>query len=85
MSNNKKDINSADFKEEYAIILDYLPLGYLNSSKSKFGGKPIAQAIGIDTFVFLELAPKNGVTLEIGELVYIGKGKRDKIYRFRKL
>ena len=77
----KIDINSTDFKENYAIILDYLPMGYLNSSMTKFQGKPIAQAIGIDMFTFLELGPKTGVILEIGEVVYIGKGKRDKIYR----
>jgi putative nucleotide binding protein len=48
---------------------------------SKFGGKPIAQAIGTEQFTLLELAPKNGVALEIQDTVYIGKGKRDKIYR----
>ena len=78
--NKKLDVNH-EYKENYAIILDYLPRGYLNSTMTKFGGKPIAQAIGIDKFTFLELAPKNGIFLEIGEVVYIGKGKRDKIYR----
>ena len=48
---------------------------------SGFGGKPIAQAIGTEFFTFLELAPKKGIDLEIQERVYIGKGKRDKIYR----
>jgi hypothetical protein len=48
---------------------------------SKFGGKAIAQAIGTEQFTLLELAPKNGVDLEIQDTVYIGKGKRDKIYR----
>lgn len=71
-----------DFKKENnAIIIDYLPRGYLNSSMTKATGKPIAQAIGKDYFTLFELAPKNGKNLEIGETVYIGKGKRDKIYR----
>ena len=48
---------------------------------SKFGGKAIAQAIGTEQFTLLELAPKTGVDLEIQDTVYIGKGKRDKIYR----
>jgi len=68
-------------KENHAVILDYLSRGYLNREMTKFGGKPIAQAIGISNFTLLELAPKNGVDLEIQDLVYIGKGKRDKIYR----
>ncbi len=63
--------------EDYAIILDYLPSGYPKSNKNK----PIAQSIGINNFTLLELAPKNGVDLEIQDTVYIGKGKRDKIYR----
>jgi putative nucleotide binding protein len=28
----------------------------------------------------LELAPRRGINLEVGEKVYIGEGKRDKIY-----
>ena len=68
-------------KEENAVVLDYLSRGYVKSDMSKFGGKPIAQAIGTEQFTLLELAPKNGVNLEIQDTVYIGKGKRDKIYR----
>ena len=68
-------------KEQYAVVLDYLSRGYVKSDMSKFGGKPIAQAIGTEQFTLLELAPKNGVDLEIQDTVYIGKGKRDKIYR----
>ena len=74
---NKNNIK----KEENAIILDYLSRGYVKRSMTNYEGKPIAQAIGTDFFTFLELAPKRGVDLEIQEKVYIGKGKRDKIYR----
>ena len=76
--NNKKPTVQ---KEENAVVLDYLSRGYVKSDMSKFGGKPIAQAIGTKQFTLLELAPKNGVDLEIQEEVYIGKGKRDKIHR----
>ena len=41
---------------------------------------PVAQAIGEENFSLLELAPRKGVPLEIGERVYIGEGKRDKVY-----
>ncbi len=63
-------------KEEYALILEYLPNGYPLEKKMM----PIAQAIGEENLTLLELVPRRGVTLEIGERVYIGEGKRDKIY-----
>lgn len=78
---NKNGKKAAVKKEENAVVLDYLSRGYVKSDMSKFGGKPIAQAIGKEQFTLLELAPKNGVDLEIQDTVYIGKGKRDKIYR----
>ena len=77
----KKNKTPTVKKEENAVILDYLSRGYVKSDMSKFGGKAIAQAIGTEQFTLLELAPKNGVDLEIQDTVYIGKGKRDKIYR----
>jgi len=63
-------------KEENAIILEYLPNGYPLEKKMM----PIAQAIGEKTLVLLELVPRRGVDLKIGEKVYIGEGKRDKVY-----
>ncbi len=63
-------------KEEYAIILEYLPHGYPLEKKMI----PIAQAIGETNLTLLELVPRRGVSLETGEKVYIGQAKRDKIY-----
>jgi len=63
-------------KEEHALVLDYLPYGYPLDKKMM----PLAQAIGIKNFTLLQLIPRRGVKLEIGEEVYIGEGKRDKIY-----
>lgn len=63
-------------KEEKAIILDYLPNGYPLEKKTM----PIAQAVGLNGLTLLELAPRRDITLEVGEEVYIGEGKRDKIY-----
>ena len=63
-------------KEEYAIILDYLQNGYPLEGKMM----PIAQAIGKINLTLLELVPRRGITLSVGEEVYIGEGKRDKIY-----
>lgn len=63
-------------KEENAIILDYLPYGYPLEKKMM----PIAQAVGSRFFTLLQLIPRRGIKLEVGESAYIGDGKRDKIY-----
>lgn len=63
-------------KEEFAIILEYLPNGYPLEKKMM----PIAQAVGEANLTLLELVPRRGTTLTIGEKVYIGEGKREKIY-----
>ncbi len=63
-------------KEESAIILEFLPNGYPLEGKLM----PIAQAIGKENLILLELVPRRGVSLEAGEEVYIGPEKRDKIY-----
>jgi putative nucleotide binding protein len=67
--------------EDYAIILDYLPLGYVKEDAPSFKKKPVAQAIGIEEFTLLELTPKEKINLDIHEKVYIGAGKREKIAR----
>ncbi len=41
---------------------------------------PVAQAIGEESFTLLELSPRKDTDLALGEKVYIGEGKRDKIY-----
>src|SRR4030042_762052 len=63
-------------KEETAVVLDYLPNGYPLERKMM----PVAQAIGKKNLVLLELIPRRGISLNTGEEVYIGEGKRDKIY-----
>ena len=63
-------------KEEFAIILEFLPNGYPLEKKMI----PIVQAIGKTNLTLLELVPRRGANLEIGEEVYIGEGKREKIY-----
>lgn len=67
--------------EDNAIILDFLPLGYVKEGTPSFKRKPIAQAVGSEEFTLLELIPKERVQLDIHERVYIGAGKRDKIAR----
>ena len=67
-------------REEYAIVLDFLPHGYAGSRVAM----PIAQAIGETAFTLLELVAKEGVTLAPEERVYIGSGERDKIARVKR-
>ncbi len=68
-----------ELMEDYAYILDYLPSGNPIDVHTEHRNKPIAQAVGEDYFMLLELAPKRGVNLTPGERVYIGRGFRDKI------
>ena len=63
-------------KEDFAIVLDYLPYGYPATGRMM----PIAQAIGEKTLILLELVPRRGLKLDTKEKVYIGADKRDKIY-----
>ena len=67
-------------KEETAIVLDFLPNGYPYDDRPMYMKTPIAQAIGKEHFVLLELVPKKGTHLQSFEEVYIGDGKRDKIH-----
>ncbi len=63
-------------KEDYVIVLEYLPNGYPLERKMM----PIIQSIGKENFTLLELVPRRGVTIEIGEEIYIGEGRREKVY-----
>jgi len=63
-------------KEEYAIVLDFLPYGYPLEKRMM----PVVQAVGEKKFTLLQLIPRRGEKFETGEKVYIGEGKRDKIY-----
>jgi len=63
-------------KEEFALILEFLPNGYPLENKIM----PIAQAIGKENLTLLELVPRRNINLKIGQEVYIGEGKRPEIY-----
>ena len=67
-------------KEEKAIILDFLPNGYPFDKRPMHMKTPIAQAIGKEHFIILEIVPKKGIFLQPNEEVYMGEGKRDKVH-----
>ncbi len=66
-------------KEDYAIVLDFLPRGYSDS----YSDEPIAQALGEKYFTLLELVPRKGVNLLLQQKVYIGPDKRPEIERIK--
>ena len=61
--------------EENAIVLDYMPTGKPSAVRTE----ALAQVMGKEFFTLLEVVPKNGVSLAIGEEVYIGKDERKKV------
>lgn len=67
-------------KEEYAIVLDFLPNGYPFDTRPSHRKTAIVQAIGKEHLVLLELVPKKDVFLQPHQEVYIGEGKRDEIH-----
>ncbi len=67
-------------REEQAIVLDFLPYGYLTDTRPMHMKTPVAQVIGKNFLVLLELTPKKGIFLQPNEEVYMGEGKRDKIH-----
>ena len=67
-------------KEEFAVILDFLPNGYPFDKRPLHVKTAIAQALGKENLVLLELVPKKDCFLQPHEDVYIGEGKRDKIH-----
>ncbi len=69
--------HTTDIKEQYAYILDYLPNGYAEDTRPIHLRKPLAQALGAEFFILLELSIKEGERLEIESRVFVGKGERD--------
>ncbi|MGM5481087.1 MAG: DUF655 domain-containing protein [Nanobdellota archaeon] len=67
-------------REEQAIILDYLPNGYMSDSRPSHRKTSIAQAIGRNNLALLELVPRKEVFLQPYEEVYVGDQKREKIH-----
>src|SRR3989338_2711302 len=70
-------------KEEFAIILDFLPNGYPFDKRPIHKKTAIAQAIGKEHLALLELIPKKDIFLQPHEEVYIGEGKRDHIHHIQ--
>ena len=66
-------------KDEYAIVLDFLPRGKPTDRKAE----PLAQVLGEDYFNLLEVVIKEGIFLKPKERIYIGPDKREKVKYIR--
>ncbi len=60
------------YHEEYAYVLDYLPMGNPSDRHPWHRNKPVVQLIGEDYFMLMEASPRPMAQLEIGERVYVG-------------
>jgi putative nucleotide binding protein len=67
-------------REEFAVVLDFLPHGYPFDNRPSHRKTPVAQAISKTNFSLLEIVPKKGITLQPNQEVYIGDGKRDEVH-----
>lgn len=67
-------------KDEYAIVLDFLPNGYPFDNRPLHRKTSVVQALGKTTLALLELVPRKDTSLSPSDEVYIGEGKRDKIH-----
>lgn len=67
-------------REEYAVVLDFLPNGHPLDKRPSHRKSAIAQVIGKTKFALLEVVPKPDVHLQIGAEVYIGEGKREHVH-----
>jgi putative nucleotide binding protein len=75
-NNNQRRKNNV--RDEYAYVLDVI------YNTSSYKDEKSVQAIGTKTYSLLELIPKDDAKINIGELVYIGPDKRDKIQSIRR-
>ena len=68
-----------NMKDEYVIVLDFLPHGRPSDRRPE----PLAQVIGEKFFNLLEVILKEGVTVKPGDRLYIGEGKRERVKYIR--
>lgn len=69
--------------EDYVYIIDHLPEGRADLPHHR--REPVAYGVGEERFTLLELIPRTGVNLLVGDRVYIGKDTslRDKVEKVK--
>jgi putative nucleotide binding protein len=66
-------------KDDYIIVLDFLPHGKPNDRKAE----PIAQGIGEKFLNLLEVVIKEGVNVKANDRIYVGDEKREEVKYIR--
>jgi putative nucleotide binding protein len=66
-------------KDDYIIVLDFLPHGKPNDRKAE----PVAQGIGEKFLNLLEVAVKDGVVVKTKDRIYVGDEKREEVKYIR--
>lgn len=66
-------------KDDYVIVLDFLPHGKASDRKAE----PLIQAIGEKFFNLLEIVLRDDVTVKVKDKIYIGEEKRDQVKYIR--
>ena len=66
-------------KDDWAVVLDFLSHGHHGMDRSL----PVAQIIGEEYFSLLEVIIREDIAMKVGDRVYIGDGKRDKVKYIR--
>lgn len=66
-------------REEYLIVLDFLPRGKPGDRRIE----PLAQGIGETYFSLLEVVIKEGVTIKPKDRIYVGADKREEVKYIR--
>ena len=74
--NQMESAREESTKEEKTIILDFLPNGYPFDERPMYMKTPVAQALGKEHFILLELVPKKGIHLNLYEVEYYRNSKR---------
>jgi len=69
--------------EDYVYVLDYLAKG--RGDVPSYKRKPVVYGVGENQFTLLELIPKGGANVTVGERIYVGKDgqKRQKIEKIK--
>lgn len=66
-------------KEDFAVVLDFLPHGKAGEAQQE----PVIQCMGESFFTLLECVAKPGISVQVGDKVYIGREERDKVDHIR--
>lgn len=70
--------------EDRGIVLDFLPQGHPSDLRPIHLKEPVAQILGDTFFTLLEVVPLKDITFTPHEIVFIGKGERDKVERIKR-